>query len=147
MIDESDLLLTETLLDLLDLYTHHRGATIVGQDYPLDKFIAIRISLNQEASAAGYPRYTNWKDDTPNTSTVTPTASDAQTLSAANGKIATPNSTSPNSPATPFAGTQSVGERGKDGTVRFMLDPARAQAEKKVVDEFFRTVEVEEYVY
>lgn len=141
---------SETLLDLLDLYTHHRAATIVGQEHPLDKFISIRITLNQEAIAAEYPRYTVWTDpptSDPKKTPTTPAAPAAPVLPTTNGKILTPKSISPRSPATPFSGTLSVGERGKDGTVRFMLDSSRARDEKKIVDEFFRTHEVEEYVY
>lgn len=37
-----------------------------------------------------------------------------------------------------------VGERGREGTVRFMLDPERERDEKGVVEEFFKTDE-EEY--
>lgn len=130
---------------MLDLYTHHRTTTLVGLDYPLDTFISIRIALNQESSMHKYPRYTEWV----NAPTSTATANDTKktgisSLKTTNGKLATPKSTSPQSPsATPT----SVGERGKDGTVRFMLDPARAKDEKNIVHEFFRTEEVEEYVY
>ena len=60
--ESSQLTKQETLLDLLDLYINHRASTIVGAPLSLDEFIAIRITLNQEASARGYPRYTNWKD-------------------------------------------------------------------------------------
>lgn len=37
-----------------------------------------------------------------------------------------------------------AGERGRDGTVRFMLNPDRAQTEKSTVAEYFK-VEIEEY--
>lgn len=37
------------------------------------------------------------------------------------------------------------GERGRDGAVRFMLDPECADSEKGQVSEYFR-VEMEEYV-
>ncbi|KAI9826017.1 MAG: hypothetical protein M1819_007472, partial [Sarea resinae] len=48
----------ETILDLLDLYTHHRAATIVGQDHALESFIAIRITFNQESASLNLPRHT-----------------------------------------------------------------------------------------
>ncbi|KAI9816327.1 MAG: RNA polymerase II C-terminal domain kinase beta subunit [Phylliscum demangeonii] len=48
----------ETLLDILDLYTHHRNYGSVAQRHPLDAFLAIRIQLNHEADARHYPRYT-----------------------------------------------------------------------------------------
>ncbi len=131
----------ETLVDLLDLYTQHRAATTVGPDYPLDTFIAIRIALNQEAHANKYPRYTQWKDLPP---TDLDTKKTNPGTKSTNGSMITPTSISPQSPST-TAGT--VGERGKDGTLRFMLNPGRARDEKMIVKEFFKIEEVEEYVY
>jgi CTD kinase subunit beta len=133
----------ETLLDLLDLYTHHRGSTAVGPLYTLEAFINIRIGLNQEASAANIPRFALYASDA---------ASDAQTTT--NG--AKPRNgigpTSPNTPTTPGtispgnaqAPTSAIGVRGQNGTVRFMLDAARARNEHEEVDKFHR-VEEEEY--
>lgn len=132
-------------MDLLDLYTHHRVATLVGPDHALDTFIAVRINLNQEASTSNFPRYTEWIDAP---TAATPGANDSKkTAKPTNGTTATatPNSISPQSPS---RGSGSVGERGKDGTVRFMLDAVRAKDEKNVVKEYFRAEEfVEEYVY
>ena len=127
--------------DLLDLYTHHRAATVVGPDYPLDVFIQIRIVLNQEASNASLPRYTNWSDE----SNASP-SENAHVNGIANGSMATPTSISPQSPAR----TATTGEKGREGTVRFMLDPERAKIEKSTVKEYFKPEEkewVEEYVY
>lgn len=121
----------ETLLDLLDLYTHHRGSTAVGPLYTLEAFINIRIGLNQEASAANIPRYALY---TPDTTSPKPR----------NGV----NATSTNTPATPGAispgATSAIGVRGQNGTVRFMLHAARARNEHEEVDKFHR-VEEEEY--
>src|SRR5882757_9977047 len=39
----------ETLLDLLELYTHHRTSTVVGPELPVDTFLEVRIPLNLEA--------------------------------------------------------------------------------------------------
>lgn len=128
--------------DLLDLYTHHRSATIVGPDYALDVFIQIRISLNQESSAKSLPRYTMWSES----GAASPGDHAGQPNGNINGAIVTPTSISPQSPARAGA----PGEKGKDGTVRFMLDPGRAKEEKRAVKEYFRPEEkewVEEYVY
>ncbi|MCJ1381179.1 RNA polymerase II C-terminal domain kinase beta subunit [Xylographa soralifera] len=138
----------ETLLDLLDLYTHHRTQTTVGQEYPIETFIAIRITLNQEASANDYPRYTNSVKK----------RSLINGNKAANGTKDNKSATSPLSPQDTLAsdGKSSVtlspeaaaGARVraglKEGTVRFMLDPERARDEKKIVAEYFK-VEEEEY--
>ena len=140
---------SETLLDLLDLYTHHRASTIVGQEHALEIFINIRITLNQEASAQKYPRYTQSATKKP----------------LSNGAKAAPNGTSkekraqpsPRDEAAKDVSPQSVGPNLangmntpqtkpglRDGTVRFMLDPERARNEKVSVAEFFK-VEEEEY--
>lgn len=134
----------ETLLDLLDLYTHHRPSTIVGQSHSLETFIAIRITLNQEASANSYPRFTRapvLKDDE--------LVNGAKTTNGTKGskaKEATP-ATSPRDDimqdtTSPTTSTSKPGL--KEGTVRFMLDPQRAKAEQETVAEYFK-VEEEEY--
>jgi CTD kinase subunit beta len=133
----------ETLLDLLDLYTHHRGLTFVGPLYTLEAFIDIRIGLNQEASAANIPRYTLYASDA---------STDAQF--GTNG-IKSRNNIDPTSPLTPItsgtispgnaqAPTSAIGIRGQNGTVRFMLDTARARDERNEVDKFHK-IEEEEY--
>jgi CTD kinase subunit beta len=133
----------ETLLDLLDLYTHHRSATSVGPSYTLEHFINIRIGLNQEASAAKIPRYSQYKSEL-----VADAASTTNGAKSRNGI----DSTSPLTPATPVARSpgadqapkSAIGIRGQNGTVRFMLDAARAHDERAEVEKFHK-VEEEEY--
>ncbi|KAJ4353507.1 RNA polymerase II C-terminal domain kinase beta subunit [Didymosphaeria variabile] len=79
----------ETLLDLLDLYTHHRVNTALGPYYSLETFINIRITLNDEASAANIPRYATYASEA--------TASDTK---ATNGTKAR-NGIGPTSPLPP----------------------------------------------
>lgn len=133
----------ETLLDLLDLYTHHRNATSVGPSYTLEHFINIRIGLNQEASAANIPRFSQYASES---------ASDAE--GAADG-FKPRNGIAPTSPLTPATpGTISpgtdqppksaIGIRGQNGTVRFMLDAARAHDERAKVEKYHK-MEEEEY--
>jgi CTD kinase subunit beta len=130
----------ETLLDLLDLYTHHRMSTSIGPLYSLEKFIDIRIALNQEASAANIPRYALY-------------ASEAASQEDTNG--ATPKAVNGNDKASPFTPvtpgtispstlTSATGIRGQNGTVRFMLDAERANQERAEVDRYYK-VEEEEY--
>ena len=133
----------ETLLDLVDLYTHHRVSTMVGQKFPLETFISIRIALNQEASAKKYPRYTML---------------DKEVHIKHNGSTKATNGAKSKGPQTPTSPhdrrstehTSPTSSNGalkpglKEGTVRFMLDPQRAKEEKKTVREFFE-IEEEEY--
>lgn len=116
----------ETLLDLLDLYTHYRTMTDVGPLYSLETFLAIRIHLNQEASAASIPRYATYT---------------AEATQPRNGKSKSNGiaAISPISPSTP-----SALPRGHSGAVRFMLDATRAQHEHRVVEEYYAD-ETEEY--
>lgn len=134
----------ETLLDLLDLYTHYRASTIVGQDYPLEAFISVRIALNHEASANKYPRYFQSHKQ----------ISISNGAKAANGVI----DSKVKKPITPITSPRDGSLRDitsptanggskpglKEGTVRFMLNPQRARDEKDTVAEFFK-VEEEEY--
>ena len=114
----------------------------------METFIAIRITLNQEASANNYPRYTNSAKKRNVTNGIKPPSTSKHIKS----------SISPISPRDPIAKDSRVspamspaavaGQRGraglKDGTIRFMLDPERARDEKRVVSEYFR-IEEEEY--
>ncbi|KAI9819352.1 MAG: RNA polymerase II C-terminal domain kinase beta subunit [Thelocarpon impressellum] len=123
----------ETLLDLLDLFTHHRSATVIGPQHTLEAFIAVRITLNQEATQHRYPRFTQWPAKPPKaTSNGTKPAPDER------------DSLSPTSRRDQSRRGRAA-ERGRDGTVRFMLDAVRAKEEQGVVAEFFK-VEEEEYV-
>lgn len=129
------------MLDLLDLYTDQRANTLIGQEYPLEKFIGIRIELNREAKESRMPRYTE-DHEIP-----AQTPKDGQTANGVNGTNGTSSKSSTISPQSPGS-MASVGARGKEGTVRFMLDPVRARDEKAQVKEFFGPPrEVEEYVY
>ncbi|KAI4118944.1 MAG: hypothetical protein LQ345_001081 [Seirophora villosa] len=140
----------ETLLDLLDLYTHHRASTIVGQDHALEKFISIRIALNQEASAQHLARFTQSERQEALTNGVTSNGvkekKDSKGLTSPH-EVASPKDIRSPQPMglTSVTGTPVQGKPGlKDGTVRFMLDPKRARDETHTVADFFRMDE-EEY--
>ena len=135
----------------MDLYTHHRNATSIGPLYPLETFIDIRIRLNKEAADAKIPRYAVYAH-TPATSSDHPSANHSgATPRSRNGFGMSVDPTSPLRPATPGAGSPSLGQsgssigvRGQSGTVRFMLDAARAREEQAIVDTYYK-VEEEEY--
>jgi CTD kinase subunit beta len=140
----------ETLLDLLDLYTHFQKSSIVGPSYNIEKFIQLKIKLNQEVEEdATLSRYTEQHEPpktngiksnikTPKTPITPASPSDARI----NGKdIASPATLSPRSSG---SGRKSIGARGQDGTIRFMLNADQAKKEKETVAEYFK-VELEEY--
>lgn len=157
----------ETLLDLLELYTHHRAQTMVGPDFPVDRFLEVRIPLNLESEERGIPRYTAWVeggdrmyDADSGGANAVPTVNGTPAAHAGGGMNgsgpgskgrginsvsprdgAAPGQTSPirrgNAAASAVVGVrQRVGERGREGTVRFILNPDRARDEKSVVDLF-----------
>ncbi|KAI5197022.1 cyclin [Aureobasidium subglaciale] len=136
----------ETLLDLLDLFTHHRHATIVGGHFTIDNYVAIRIVLNKEATASNLARYTHWHENHSSASNgAINNGSKHHTVSPA-VPGANQSSDSPAMITTSMAGAQSrVGERGKEGTVRFMLSAERARGEKEIVAKYFAPDEYEEY--
>ena len=140
---------TETLLDLLDLYTHHRSTTLVGPTHALDDIISIRITLNQEAAANAYPRHLpHGRRGSPEPNGRAAVARDRSGKTLTNGasQLATngKNSSSPLSPGESEAGSGRARPGLRDGTVRFMLDVDKAREEKRVVDEYLK-VEEEEY--
>lgn len=134
----------ETLLDLLDLYTHHRASTIVGQDHALEAFISVRISLNNEASANKYPRY--FQSHKQKSITNGARAANGIIDSKAKKPITPVTSPRDGSLRDITSPTANGGSKPglKEGTVRFMLNPQRARDEKDTVAEFFK-VEEEEY--
>jgi CTD kinase subunit beta len=133
----------ETLLDLLDLYTHHRGSTSVGPLYTLEAFIDIRIGLNQEASAANIPRYALYSSESASDSRASTNGAKHRNGIGPTSPI-TPATPGTISPATNQAPTSAIGIRGQNGTVRFMLDAARARDERAEVDKYHK-IEEEEY--
>lgn len=145
----------ETLLDLLEMYAHSGRTSQLGASTHIDTLIPITIELRRERSAKDLPRYTMAPPPggTPLTS---PTDGDPRASIASapsSGSVAagpganafTPSSVSPQSPAQMVSGGTAA-ERGREGTVRFMLDPERAIEEKRTVREFFVMHEVAEYV-
>lgn len=146
--------IVETMLDLLDLYTHYQKQSIVGPLHNIEKFISIRINFNQVLEEKKLPRYTEHYNGAQNNgmrhaphTPVTP-ASPADLRF--NGHVASPANLSPKSISS--GGKQLTGMRGQNGTVRFMLDAVTAQSERDTVDEYFRDeyedyeIEVEETV-
>lgn len=133
----------ETLLDALDLYTHHTQSTILGSRMKLADMLRIRLELNKECSDTSLPRYTLVQPP-PSPDHANGTAS---TLRVANGH---PTPVSPPQPGTQ-APSQQVNTNIESqttpqtvGTLRFMLDPQRATDERAEVKRHF-TEEWEEY--
>jgi len=152
----------ETLLDLLELYTHHRTSTAVGPDFPVEIFLEVRIPLNLECEEKGIPRYTAWFEG----GTQTRGSANTSYGATANGDyphnrsrgssknvspkdVASPStnassiSTAPTSGPLPAGASttptgaairQRMGERGREGTVRFILDPDREREERSIID-------------
>jgi CTD kinase subunit beta len=127
------------LLDLLELYTHYRNNTTIGPEFPVDVFLEVRIPLNQEMDAKHLPRFTEWKDHKSITNGATKTSNGTKTSPKESSNIA-----SPSTPALANGTRGRIGERGRDGTVRFMLNPEREQEEKAIVAEYFKPIEEEE---
>ncbi|RDW79597.1 hypothetical protein BP6252_04235 [Coleophoma cylindrospora] len=138
----------ETMLDLLDLYTHFQKSSIIGPLFPMDTFIQIRIKLNQGVDdSKGLMRYTEHHEPsktnghklkTPKTPITPASPSDIRL----NGKDI--NSPATLSPRSSGSGRRGTVVRGQEGTVRFMLDADQAKKEKDSVAEYFK-VEYEEY--
>ncbi|KAK5072897.1 RNA polymerase II C-terminal domain kinase beta subunit [Lithohypha guttulata] len=151
----------ETLLDLLELYTNYRTQTTVAPEFDAETILNIQISLRHELTSNHLPRFTNYIDTKASTTTTagyagaaahtsTTTTTSPSTTNGTNRSAPPPprmNShlpqlmngslkASPTSPANASPGTpgirQRAGERGKEGTVRFMLNPDRERAEKEV---------------
>ncbi|KAF3483519.1 C-type cyclin [Arthroderma uncinatum] len=146
----------ETILDLLELYTHNRASTSVGPDFSLDLFLNVRIPLNEEADANQIPRFAYWKKrkaDSNGVQSNGTSSKKAKNNHHHHNKDTNDTSTSTEHPALlvnpmmPTAAHDSVAkanERSRDTAIRFMLNPEQAQSERATVAEYFK-VEMEEY--
>ncbi|TAQ89938.1 hypothetical protein B7494_g1717 [Chlorociboria aeruginascens] len=139
----------ETMMDALDLYTHFQKSSIVGTTMAIEKFISMRIKLNQEMEEKSMARYTQYHEPsktnsirsnikTPKTP-ITPASPSDTRLNGRDG--ASPATLSPRSSG---SGKRGIGARGQEGTIRFMLDAEQAKQEKETVAEYYK-VEYEEY--
>ncbi|RKF63758.1 CTD kinase subunit beta [Erysiphe neolycopersici] len=138
----------ETILDLLDLYTHSQKSSIIGPLHHIDKFIQIQIILNQEIeqdpslnrnSAVFESLGVNGAKKTPQTP-VTPGSPEIRR----NGNTNTsPTLLSPR-PASSGRRSGMNTTRVPEITIRFMLDAEQARKEQEMVSEYFKT-EYEEY--
>ena len=143
----------ETLLDLLELYTHHRSQSVIGSEFPVDRFLEVRIPLNQESEEKKIPRFTAWEDsgDQEVNGVTGMMVNGSKSKNVSPRDVTTPRRASTNTNASGTAGgehraaggagvgvRQRVGERGREGTVRFILNPDRERDEKAVVDSFHR---------
>ncbi|RAL11403.1 putative cyclin [Aspergillus homomorphus CBS 101889] len=134
----------ETLLDLLELYTHNRAQTTVGPHFPADRFLTVRIPLNSEAEEKRLPRYTHWVDEKPK---VVPPPRGPKGKGNNNNSNSNSNTSASDKPAHPLTPVAANGDRlraGEKFAVRFMLEPDRAEGERTRVEEYFR-VDIEEY--
>jgi len=125
----------ETILDLLDLYTHSTKVTKVGPRFDLTKLMDVKIAINKQVSAEGYQRYNGWCD------TCAQEVQDPVTPSSAVRSPATNNS---------FQAKRNG--KGSEMTLRYVFDAKEAKREQELVDEYFNdeyeevTVEVEETI-
>ncbi|KAH6894579.1 hypothetical protein B0T10DRAFT_398549 [Thelonectria olida] len=121
---------TETMLDILDLYAQHHKSTKLGTQFDLNKIIDIKIRLNNDLEKAFEPRYLFY----------------CQKCEAEDPQPSTPASET--SPATtgswPGDASGRRTARGQDGTMRFVFDPDAARGEQDVVSEYYKE-EFEEY--
>ncbi|CCU82816.1 unnamed protein product [Blumeria hordei] len=144
----------ETLLDLLDLYTHFQKSSIVGPLHNIDRFIQIRIALNQEVEqTSSKNRYTEFhgppKINSFKKTPITPRTPSSPSEVRKNGNIVSPVTQSPRSAD---SSRRNATARTQDGTIRFILDAEQAKREQEKVSEYFKTqyeeyeIEVEETV-
>lgn len=54
---------TETIMDLLDLYTTNRSLTFAGTQFSREDIVDVRISLNKVMERYKLPRYAHWRDE------------------------------------------------------------------------------------
>jgi CTD kinase subunit beta len=137
----------ETLLDLLELYTHHRAQSVIGPEFPMDRFLEVRIPLNQESEEKKIPRFGAWYESTKDGAAngvngakkiVSPRDVTSPRRGGATNHASTPAETRAAAGGAPAGVRQRAGERGREGTVRFILNPDREREERMIVDTYHR---------
>ncbi|KAH8172232.1 C-type cyclin [Sarocladium implicatum] len=127
---------TETMLDLLDLYVQNARSTKVGLMFDLNRFIEIKLQLNGAIESDGHPRHlhqcTRCEDAGGNNTSSAPLP------------LTPASTTSPATSTSDPGGTGRRTTRGQDGTVRFVFDPEMARVEKDASGRYFNE-EFEEY--
>jgi len=125
---------TETMLDLLDLYTLFQKSTKVGTQFELAKFIDIKIKLNQEVdSDKRLARFQEWCSKCE--------ADDKEKYPITPGSATSPATTGS------FPGSNSVklGTKATENlTMRFVFDSEEARKEQERVAEYYKE-EYEQY--
>ncbi|KAK2028010.1 C-type cyclin [Colletotrichum zoysiae] len=119
----------ETVLDLLDLYTQHGKSTKLGNKFDLNKFIEVKIIVNNEVdNTPNLVRYAHWCDN----------CDGGEDENLSNGVSVLRNIS--------FFGSNSAKRNGRsqEGTMRFVFDPEQARQERKEVEAYYRD-EYEEY--
>ena len=106
-----------------------------------------RITLNKEASSAEHARYTEWalRETKTSNGNVNGSKPSPGTPADRASAMASPQSPPAMGPTSATGGRSRVGERSKDGMVRFMLHAQKARDEKEAVAKYFAPDEYEEY--
>lgn len=148
----------ETLLDLLDLYTQFTKSTKVGPRFVRDRFIDIKIQINQEVEAdPALRRIESWCDkcaqlDDRNSSGDLLGAHAAITP----GSVTSPATTGSGTGGAPAGGTSSTStttlglpsikpnQKKVDGTMRFLFEADKMRQEQIEVAEYYKEDYVEE---
>jgi CTD kinase subunit beta len=147
---------SETLMDLLDLYTltTHRNLTFIGSQIPLEIIMDVRITLNDIAEAHNLPRYAHWRENdsglfvTPpyvHALKVATRQQQALTQGDENSRPGSGGSERKDGDTQMESGNGNATEKPKVVAVRrFILQPAEAVKEVEELDHYFVTKE-EEY--
>jgi CTD kinase subunit beta len=140
---------SETMMDLLDLYTlntNHRLSTFLLQlpsHFSLETIMDVRINLNDLAKQHKLPRYAHWREETDPSRFVTPPYVHALEKSSLSNQ---PNQSSDTRQASIGPGEVDEVERPKKAVAvrRFILQAAEAVKEVDELDRYFVTKD-EEY--
>jgi CTD kinase subunit beta len=137
---------SETIMDLLDLYTTNRSLTFAGTQFSREDIVDVRISLNKISEQYNLSRYAHWRDEG---SGLFGTPAYVTSLKAPRNVPTT--STSPKTESKDDGNTEEAKSNGETSSKanslpvrRFILQPGEAVREVADLDDYFVTAE-EEY--
>jgi CTD kinase subunit beta len=125
---------SETLMDLLDLYTEHKIHTFAGPRFSAEDIMDAKITMNRIADQYHLPRYSHYRERDTGLFVIPAFVNELANPKKQQAKVTGPNDST--APDTTQSGTS---QQGNDANIvrRFILQSSEAVREVKELDEYF----------
>jgi CTD kinase subunit beta len=126
--------ISETLMDLLDLYTEHKIHTFAGPRFSAEDIMDAKITMNRIADQYHIPRYSQYRERDSGLFVIPSFVNEL-----ANPKKQQPKGTGPNDGVTTDVTMGGTTQQGSDALIvrRFILQSSEAVTEVRELDQYF----------